>query len=59
LCIATGAAFLLLAFALHALEQLGSFSHFSKLGIASEAPVLALMSADRTGERGLLLCLCL
>lgn len=54
--LATGATFLPLPFALHALEQLGSFSHFSKLGIASEVPVLALMLADRTGH-GLLLSL--
>lgn len=52
--LATGAA--LVPLVLHALEQLGSFNHVSQLGIASEVPVLALVSADRTGGRGLLPC---
>ena len=51
--LATGADFLPLAFALQVLEQLGSFDHFSKLGIGFEVPELALVSADRTGESGL------
>lgn len=50
----TGSA--LLPLVLHALEQLDSFSHFSKLAIASKVPVLAMVSADRTGEPDLLVC---
>lgn len=50
----TGAAFLMFPFALHALEQLGSFSHFSELGIAFKVPVLAMVLADRTGHCWLL-----
>lgn len=52
--LATGAAFLVLPFALYASEQLGSFNHFSKLGIASKVPVLAVVLADRTGHSWLL-----
>lgn len=55
----TGSALLplvLLHLVLYALEQLGSFNHFSKLALASKAPVLAMALADRTGEPDLLVC---